>query len=109
MSFSIYFYLFIFTFNQILPVKISQKSPLENYCGKLMYLVLVFYFWGVLETKKQQLILAFFFPLLFCKLLPNGNQKKMAATHRKGVFGPKKKKKRPTKSCNILRGGRKNG
>jgi hypothetical protein len=68
----------------------------------------VFYFWGILETKKQQLFPAFFFPFLFCKLLPYGNQNKRAATHRKGVFGGEKKKG-ATKSCNILRGWKKNG
>jgi len=95
-SLSILFYFFDFTFKQILPVKISPKSPLENYCGKLMYLILVFYFGGILETKKQQLISAFFFPpFLFSKHLPYGNQNKGAATHRKDVFGAGKKKGPP--------------
>jgi hypothetical protein len=67
----------------------------------------VFYFWCVLETKKQQLIPAFVFPLFFfanfCHMV---TKTKGLQTHRKGVFGKKKKKKAHQK-LQYFEGGKK--
>jgi hypothetical protein len=49
----------------------------------------------------------FFFPFLFCKLLPYGNQNKGAATHRKGVFEKKKGWGRDQQKLQYFEGGKK--